>query len=97
MSSQLTVSPHSEVQWCRSNPVQSIQVSLVINQQLEDLVSSVEGRIVQWRLFVVVPHVHRKGPGPQQALDDLSQALGGGVVEGSSAQAVPAVQDSDDL
>ena len=83
MSSQLTVSPHSEVQRSRSNPVQSIQVSLVINQQLEDLVSSVEGRIVQWRLVVVIPHVHREGPGPQQALDDLSQALGGGVVEDS--------------
>ena len=71
------------MQWSRSNPVQSIQVSLVINQQLEDLVSSVEGCIVQWRLVVVVPHVHREGPGPQQALDDLSETLGGGVVEDS--------------
>ena len=38
---------------------------------------------MQWRLVVVVPHVHREGPGPQQALDDLSQTLGGGVVKDS--------------
>ena len=65
----------------RSHSVQSVQVGLIVNQQLEHLVRSVQGRVVERRLVVVVPDVHWEGPGPQQALDDLSQALGGGVVE----------------
>ena len=80
-SSELTDSPHSEVQRSRSHPVQSVQVGLVINQQLEHLVSAVEGRVVQGGLVVVVPDVHREDAGPQQALDHLGQALGGRVVE----------------
>ena len=35
------------------------------------------------RLVVVVPDVHWEGPGPQQTLDNLRQALGCSVVEDS--------------
>ena len=69
------------MQGSRSHPVQSVQVGLVVNQELEHLVSSIEGGVVERRLVVVVPDVHREDAGPQQALDHLSQALGGGVVE----------------
>ena len=64
-----------------SHSVQGVQVCLVVHQQLEHLVSPVEGGVVQRRLVVVVPHVHWEDPSPQQALDHLRQALGGGVVE----------------
>ena len=64
-----------------SHSVQSVQVGLVVNQQLEHLVSSVQGSVVERRLVVVVPDVHREGPGPQETLDHLSQALGSSVME----------------
>ena len=69
------------MQWSRPHPIQGIQVCLVINQELEHLVSPIEGRVVERRLLVVVPDVHGESPGLQQTLDDLGQALGGGVVE----------------
>ena len=81
MSSQLTVSPHSEVEWCRSNPVQSIQVSLVINQQLEHLVSSIEGRVVKRSLLILILDIHREGAALQQTLHNLRKSLGGAVVQ----------------
>ena len=65
----------------RSHSVQSVQVGLVVHQELEHLVSSVEGGVVERRLVVVVPDVHREDTGPQQALDHLGEALGGRVVE----------------
>ena len=64
-----------------AHSVQGVNVSLVLYQELEHLVSAVEGRVVQGGLVVVVPDVHREDTGPQQALDHLGQALGGRVVE----------------
>ena len=70
--------------------------SLVNEHSDEGDISKPTGQVKRSHPAVVL--VVNVGPGLQQ-VGDVGQAglLTGSVVEGSSAQAVPAVQDSDDL
>ena len=77
----LTPPPHCEVERSGTDRVQRINVSFVINQQLEHLVGSIEGRVVQRSLVILVLDVHWEGAAVKEALDHLGEALGGGVVE----------------
>ena len=77
----LTAPPHCEVKGSGTHSVQSINVSFVVHQQLEHLVSSIEGGVVERRLVVLVPDVHWEGAALQQTLHHLGQALRRGVVK----------------
>ena len=68
--------PDGEVQRRGPHRVQGVYVRLVLHQELEHLVSAVEGGVVQRGLVAVVPAVHAETPGTQQDPDNLRDALG---------------------
>ena len=60
---------------CGPHGVQSVNVSLVLHQELEHLVGAVEGGVVERGLVALVPGVHTEAAGVEQDPDNLGDSL----------------------
>ena len=68
-------SPDSKVQGSGAHSVQGVNVCLVLYQELEHLVSAIEGRVVERGLVTLIPSVHTEAAGAKQDPDYLGDSL----------------------
>ena len=58
-----------------SHSVQGVNVCLVLHQELEHLISAIEGRVVERGLVTLIPSVHTEAAGAKQDPDYLGDSL----------------------
>ena len=58
-----------------AHSVQGVNVCLVLHQELEHLISAIEGRVVERGLVTLIPSVHTEAAGAKQDPDYLGDSL----------------------